>query len=69
MHLDYVCGALSLLSTYALGKKRAWGWAVSAATNALFLWLDIRFALWGLVPVAVIAGAMSLRNLIQWRKS
>jgi hypothetical protein len=66
IHLDWVCGAMALLSTFVLGKKKWYGWLISATTNALFVVLNARAHLWGVVPVSLFCCILNLWNMVKW---
>jgi hypothetical protein len=68
IHLDWICGAMALLSTYTIGKKLWYGWVISATTNALFVVLNTRAHLYGVVPVSALCCAMNLWNMVKWMK-
>ncbi len=66
IRLDWLCGAMALLSTYTLGKKLWYGWVISAITNALFVVLNARAHYWGIVPVSALCCILNLWNMILW---
>ena len=65
MRLDYIGGALALLSTWLVGRKKWHGWALGVGANAFYLAIDVKYKLWGLIPVCVLVVGISVFNAVK----
>lgn len=65
-HLDWISSFLSLWAIYLLGKKLWWAWLLSLVNIGIFLYMNIHFKLWGLVPANIIATGIFIKNARDW---
>ena len=67
--LDYISCALTLLSTYLVGKRKWQGWIVAGANSAIICVIGIRTAQFGFVPANIFCLGMYGYNVVHWRGS
>lgn len=64
--MDWLISALSILTTWAIGERKPWGWAVKLAATVPWAILIWEKRLWGLVVPSIITGWLSWRNYRKW---
>ena len=67
IRLDYLSCALTLLSTYLVGKQRWQGWIVAGANSAIICVIGIRTSQFGFVPANLFCLGMYGYNVLHWR--
>jgi hypothetical protein len=67
--LDYISCALTLLSTYLVGKHKWQGWIVAGANSAIICVIGIRTSQFGFVPANLFCLGMYGYNVVHWRVS
>lgn len=67
-HADYIAGALSFVGMYLVGKKKWYGWVINLITNAVYIALNVHFALWGLLPGNVVMVFLFIHNAWKWQR-
>jgi hypothetical protein len=67
MRLDYISCALTLLSTYLVGKHRWQGWIVAGANSAIICIIGVRTSQFGFVPANLFCLGMYGYNVLHWR--
>ena len=68
--MDWITGAMTVLSMELLARKRWEGWAVGIVNQSLWAWLIYSRELWGLSPLCLILTWRYAVALRRWtRKS
>ncbi len=65
--LDYLSCALTILSTFMVGRKLWAGWVVAALNSVLICIIGMRTAQTGFIPANLFCIALYAYNLRQWR--
>ena len=65
--LDYISCALTLLSTYLVGKRKWQGWIVAGANSAIICVIGVRTAQFGFVPANIFCLGLYGYNVVHWR--
>lgn len=67
--MDWLVGALTLVSMELVARRRWEGWAVGLANQALWAYLVVwRARLWGLAPLSVLLTWRYAAALARWRR-
>lgn len=67
--LDYISCALTLLSTYLVGRRKWQGWIVAGANSAIICVIGFRTSQFGFVPANIFCLGMYGYNVLHWRVS
>lgn len=67
IRLDYISCALTLLSTYLVGRHKWQGWIVAGANSAIICVIGIRTSQFGFVPANLFCLGMYGYNVLHWR--
>ena len=67
MDLTLPIGAASLFAAYVIGRKKWWGWLVSASTAVAWTAWGFHTSQWGLVLECVPISFIHLHNASKWR--
>jgi len=67
--LDYISCALTLLSTYLVGKRKWQGWIVAGANSAIICIIGVQTSQLGFVPANLFCLGMYGYNVMHWRES
>jgi hypothetical protein len=67
--ISYLVGSMSLLSSYIVGKKLWWGWAINIANLFVLAYINFHFHLYGLVVVNIIMLYVFQKNAREWYKN
>ncbi len=65
--LDYISCALTLLSTYLVGRRKWQGWIVAGANSAIICVIGVRTSQFGFVPANLFCLGMYGYNVLHWR--
>ena len=65
--LDYISCALTLLSTYLVGKRKWQGWIVAGANSVIICVIGLRTSQLGFVPANLFCIGMYGYNVLHWR--
>lgn len=65
--MDWLTGAMTVLSMELIGRKRWQGWAVGLINQTFWLWLVYTRELWGLLPLTAILSWRYIAAIRRWR--
>lgn len=65
--ISLATSAGTIVSMWAAGSKRWWGWLVGVANQAVWLLFIIKFRSWGLLPLSAALVVIYGRNALRWR--
>lgn len=66
--MDWLTGAITLLSMELVARKRWEGWAVGLFNQGFWFWLIFSKEMWGLLPLTVMLTWRYAAALIRWRR-
>ena len=64
--MDWIAFVLSMGSQYYSGLKDPKCWFFSTSTQLIFIYINIRLQLWGLVAMSLVHLVMNVRNWRLW---
>ncbi len=65
---SWLLTAVGITGIYFAGRRRALGWAIGLAAQALWLAYAITTRQWGFLASAVVYGTVYARNWWAWRR-
>ena len=66
--IDWIAAGLELAGDWIVGNKQPVGFIIRMAAGVLWAVTAIRFGVWGLLAVVIVAFAVNIRNFIKWTK-
>lgn len=66
---SYVLAPFGLAGMILAGRRNRWGWALSIATQALWLTYAADTRQWGFIPGSAAYAIVYIRNFTAWRKA
>lgn len=65
---SYLLAAVSLFTTWQLGRKKSWGWLVATGQQVLWLAYAVATGQYGFVVTALVFAPLSMHNYVKWRR-
>ena len=65
-HLDWIASFAYLAGIHYVGNKRWYGWLCQCAGNLISGYIDVRYKLWGFMPLVVVSTFMVCKNARAW---
>lgn len=66
--LQFVAGALILLTYWTMGNKSVWGPRTALVSQAVWILYCVLAKAWGLLPSAAVLTVVVVRNLVKWER-
>ena len=66
--MDWFISIMGILSIWFVGNKWKSGWILKFISQIAWVYLAINKELYGFIPLAVIAGIISVRNYFKWKR-
>lgn len=66
---SWLLAAVGIFGLWLAGRKSAWGWAVGAGAQVLWVGYAVAMAQWGFLASACAYGAVYVRNFVMWRRT
>lgn len=66
--MDWYLSALLIAVYYFAGSKKWWSWGLAILSAASWIVYAVRIDQLGLIPSSVFVLAISIRNIIKWRR-
>ena len=66
--IDLFAGAAELTAKIIIGRKNRWGWLLSSASGAVWVYIALTSKMYGLLLIVVPAFYINAKYFIQWGK-
>jgi hypothetical protein len=64
---SFILAGVGIIGLWIAGRKNAWGWAIGAGAQVLWIIYAVATQQWGFIASALAYGFVYIRNFVRWR--